>query len=112
MLILLHKGVPKKIMKSFLIEDFFHFPLVSTTLVVHLELRISLQILEKFEMAIMVYSGAWGIRIHKKNLKSKILWHCPFNAAVFYKDLFYRKRLSLSYMYCIEGPNNKWKCSE
>jgi len=31
----------KEIMKIFLIEDFFHLPLVSTTPVVHLELRIS-----------------------------------------------------------------------
>ncbi len=34
-------------MKVFLIEDFFHLPQVSTTPVVHPELRISLQILEK-----------------------------------------------------------------
>ncbi len=32
---------PKEITKTFLIEDFFHFPPVSTTPVVHLELRIS-----------------------------------------------------------------------
>jgi hypothetical protein len=32
---------PKKIIKTFLIEDFFHLPPVSTTLVVYLELRIS-----------------------------------------------------------------------
>ncbi len=31
----------KEIMKTFLIEDFFHLPPVSTTPVVHLELRIS-----------------------------------------------------------------------
>jgi hypothetical protein len=30
-----------------MIEDFFHLPPVSTTPVVHLELRISLQIFEK-----------------------------------------------------------------
>jgi len=35
---------PKEIMKTFLIEDFFHLPLVSTIQVVHLELLISLQI--------------------------------------------------------------------
>ncbi len=28
----------------------------------------------------MVYSGAWGKLIHEKNQKSKISWHCPFNA--------------------------------
>jgi hypothetical protein len=26
----------------------------------------------------MVYPGAWGKLINKKNLKSKISWHCPF----------------------------------
>jgi hypothetical protein len=31
---------PKEIMKNFLIEDFFHLAPVSTTPVVHLELRI------------------------------------------------------------------------
>ncbi len=36
-----------KIVKIFLIEDFFHLPLVSATLVVNLELRISPRILEK-----------------------------------------------------------------
>ncbi len=30
----------------------------------------------------MLFSGAWGKMIHEKNLKQKILWHCPFN----YKD--------------------------
>jgi hypothetical protein len=37
----------KVIMKTFLIEDFFHFPPVYTKLVEHLELRISLRIFEK-----------------------------------------------------------------
>ncbi len=37
----------KQNIKSFLIEDFFHLPPVSTTLVLHVELRISAQILEK-----------------------------------------------------------------
>jgi hypothetical protein len=36
-----------KIVKIFLIEDFFHLPPVSTTPVVHLELRISPRIFEK-----------------------------------------------------------------
>jgi hypothetical protein len=38
---------PKEINKIFLIEDFFHLPLVSTTPVLHLELEISQQIFEK-----------------------------------------------------------------
>jgi len=33
---------------------------------------------KKFEVAIMVYSGAWWKLIHEKNQKSKITWHCPF----------------------------------
>ncbi len=42
------------------------------------ELRIFLRISNKFETALMEYSGAWGELIHEKNLKSKILWHYPF----------------------------------
>ncbi len=38
---------PKEIMKIFLIEDFFYLPPVSTTPMVHLELRISLRIFTK-----------------------------------------------------------------
>jgi hypothetical protein len=49
-----------------MIEDFFHLPPVSTTPVVHLELRISPRILEKFETALMVYSRTWGKLIHEK----------------------------------------------
>jgi hypothetical protein len=46
MLTLLPKGV-QKIIETFLIEEFFYLPPVSTTLVVHLELRISPQIFRK-----------------------------------------------------------------
>ncbi len=56
---------------TFMIEDFFQLPLVSTTPVVPLELRISQQILTKFEMALMVYSGAWGKLIHEKTRSQK-----------------------------------------
>jgi hypothetical protein len=45
MLTLLPKG--EKIMKTFLIADFFHLSQVSTTPVVYIELRISLRIFEK-----------------------------------------------------------------
>jgi hypothetical protein len=37
--------------ENFLIEDFFHLPPVSLTPVVHLEVRISMRIYEKFETA-------------------------------------------------------------
>jgi hypothetical protein len=42
---------PNKIIKIFLIEDFFHLPPVSLILVVHLEPRISPQIFEKIRNA-------------------------------------------------------------
>jgi hypothetical protein len=75
---------PNKIFKTFfLIEDFFRFPPVPTTPVVHLELRYLRKFLKKFETALMVYSGALGKRIHEKTLRSKISWHCPFK--VFFK---------------------------
>jgi hypothetical protein len=38
---------PNKLNKTFLIEDFFHLPLVSLTPVVHLELQISPRIFDK-----------------------------------------------------------------
>jgi hypothetical protein len=50
-----------------MIEDFFHLPPVSKTRVVHLELRISPRIFEKFETALMIYSRAWGKLVHEKN---------------------------------------------
>ncbi len=50
---------PNKIIKTFLNEDFFHFPPVSTTPLVHLELQRSPRIFKKqFEIALVVYSGA------------------------------------------------------
>ncbi len=55
-----------------MIEDFLHLLLVSTTPVANLELPIAPRIFEKFETALMVYSGAWGKLIHEKNQKSKI----------------------------------------
>ncbi len=70
---------PHKIIETFLIEDFFHLTTVSTTQVVHLELRTSPRIFERKN-----WNGPNGILrdlgelIHEKNLKSKILWHCPF----------------------------------
>ncbi len=44
-----------------------------------LDLRISPQLFEKFEMILRLSSGAWGKVIHEKNLKQKISCHCPFN---------------------------------
>ena len=65
---------PNKIFKTFLIEDFFHLPPVSTTLVDHLELRISSQIFQK------TWNGPIGIlrgleeMIHVYYIYSRILW--------------------------------------
>ncbi len=56
-------------------SNFFHLPPVSTTPVVHLELRISPWIFENIRNG---RPGAWGKLIHEKNLQSKISWHCPF----------------------------------
>ncbi len=54
---------PKKIIKTLLIEEFFHL---------HLEI-ISENFRKKFEMA-------WGKLIHEKYLNSKISWLCPLKS--------------------------------
>ncbi len=69
---------PNKIIKIFLIKIFFHLPPVTTTLVVPLSREYLREFSKKFEMAVMVYSDAWGKMIHEINQKSKTSWHCPF----------------------------------
>jgi hypothetical protein len=59
---------PNKVIKIFLIEDFSHLPPVTTTPVVHLEPRI----FDKFEMAVMVHSGAWGKLIQEKKVENLV----------------------------------------
>ncbi len=59
-------------------------PPVSLIPVVHLDLRIFSRIFENFEMTLMLLSGAWGKMIHERNLKQKILWHCPFKYNIYY----------------------------
>jgi hypothetical protein len=49
-----------------------NLPPVLLTPVVHLDLRISPRIFEKFETVLMGHSGAGGKLIHKKNQKQKI----------------------------------------
>ncbi len=39
---------------------------------------ISLRLLEKNQMALKGYLGAWKKLIHEKNRNSKILWRYPF----------------------------------
>ncbi len=51
---------------------------VSLIPVVHLDLRISPQMLEKIERILMLFSGAWGKEIHEKTWSIKSV-DCPFN---------------------------------
>ncbi len=71
----------KKIMEIFLIEDFSHLP-VSDTVGALWTANISANFQKKFETALRIFSGAWGILIHEKNQKSKISCHCPFKGTV------------------------------
>ncbi len=38
---------------------------------------------KKFEITLLLFSGAWGKVMHEKNLKQKISWHCPFKRFTF-----------------------------
>ncbi len=71
-LTLLPKGAPKKIIKTFLI-GFFHLPPVSTTLVVHLELWISVRIFKKMWYGLNGILRGLGENYSWKNPKVKIL---------------------------------------
>ncbi len=51
---------PNKIIKIFLIEDFFHLPPVSMTPVVNLELRIFPRIFEKIQDGPKGILWGWG----------------------------------------------------
>jgi hypothetical protein len=56
----------KKIIKTFLVEDFLHLSPVSTTPVVHLDLRISTRIFEKIRNGPNGMLMGWGETDHKK----------------------------------------------
>ncbi len=73
----------KLIIKTFLIEDFFICHLCQRHRWCTLSCKYLSKFLKKFKTAIMVNSGALGKLIHKKTLKSKISWHCPFNPPPF-----------------------------
>jgi hypothetical protein len=61
---------PNKIIKTFLVEDFFRLPLVSTAMVVHLELQTSSLIFENlFNSPKGILSGLGEIDSWGKNLK-------------------------------------------
>ncbi len=69
---------PNKIIKIFLLEDFLHLPPASTTPVVHLEPRISPQILGKIWNGLNGILRCLGETDSWKNQNLKISWHCPF----------------------------------
>jgi hypothetical protein len=83
------KRCPNKIIKIFLIEDFFHLPWVSLTPVVHLEPRMSPRMFKKIRNGRIGTLRCWGKLIHEKNQESKISWHCPFKSSqiIQYKNL-------------------------
>jgi hypothetical protein len=58
---------PNKIIKIFLLEDFFNLPPVSLTPWCTLSREYLREFSKKFEMAVTVYSDAWGKQIHEKN---------------------------------------------
>jgi hypothetical protein len=63
---------PNKIIKIFLLEDFFHLPPVSLTPVVYTLSREYLrEFSKKIEMAVVVYSDALGKLIHEKKTRSR-----------------------------------------
>ncbi len=64
---------PKKIIKNFLIEDFFHLPPVSLTPVANLELPISPRIFEKIQNGLNGILWGWGETDSWKEPKAKIL---------------------------------------
>ncbi len=74
---------PNKIILIFLIEDFFHLPPVSTTLVVHLEPQISPRIFEKIQngrngiLRCLRETDSW-----KKNKSRKSRGTVPLNGIV------------------------------
>ncbi len=69
----------KVIMQIFLIEDFFHLPSVSTTLVVHLELQMSPRIFEQ------IRNGPSGI-IRDWETSSSYLFISPKRRAYIFRD--------------------------
>jgi hypothetical protein len=70
---------PNKIIKIFLIADFFHLPPLSLTPVANLDLRISPQIFEKIRNGPNGILWGWGETDWWKKPEAKISWHCPFN---------------------------------
>jgi hypothetical protein len=64
-------GTSGKILPPVSLIPMATLPRVSLIPVVHLDLRTSPHIFEKFERTLMLFSGAWGRLIHEENLKQK-----------------------------------------
>ncbi len=58
---------PNKIIKTFMIEDFFHLPPVLRHRWCTLSCEYLREFSKKFETALILYSGAWEKLIHEKN---------------------------------------------
>jgi hypothetical protein len=56
---------PNKIIKIFQLEDFFHLPPLS------LSREYLREFLKKFEIAVIIFSDAWGKLIHEKKNRSR-----------------------------------------
>ncbi len=78
------QSCPNKIIKILLIEDFFHLPPVSTTLVVNLELRISPRIFEKLRNGPNGKLRGLGETDSWKKPEVDISWHCPLKHSIEY----------------------------
>ncbi len=64
---------------------------------------------KKFEMILILLSGAWGKVIHEKNLKQKISWHCPFKLpTLVYKYKMYILNSVHHCTVCIRGGGGGW----
>ncbi len=88
---------PNKIIKIFLIEDFFHLPPVSTTPVVHLELQISPRIFVKnWNSPEGIFRGL-GETDSWKSQKSKISWHCHFKPFLFIREVYCARSVQTSF---------------
>ncbi len=80
---------------------------VSLTPVVHLHLRISLGIFKKFEMTLMLFSGAWGKMIHEKNLKQKARDTVPLIHPLISWEIVWYWREEVLLLPCAPPPKKK-----
>ncbi len=89
---------PNKIFKTFLIEDFWHLPPMTTTVVVLLELWISSWIFEKIQNGPYGLLRGLGETDSWRNLKSKISWYCPLARLCVSRNPWFQK--IVSYLFC------------